>query len=124
MKKAYSFYVYITTNPRKSTLYTGMTNNLMRRTIEHFLNRGDKESFAGRYYCYNVVWFEWHQYVFNAIAREKQIKKMPRPEKEALISKMNPKWGFYNCEICGMWPPNEELLAAIKKAKNDGAGNK
>ena len=47
-----NYYVYITTNPRKTVLYTGVTNNLMKREIEHFENRGNCQNFAGRYYCY------------------------------------------------------------------------
>ena len=53
-----NYFVYITTNPKKTSLYTGFTNNLQRRMREHFLNRGKSKTFAGRYYCYNLVYFE------------------------------------------------------------------
>ncbi len=111
----HNYLVYMTTNPRKSTLYTGMTNNLIRRLVEHFQNRGKDDSFAGKYFCYNLVWFEWHKYVNNAIAREKEIKGFSRKKKETLIAEINSGWRFLNAEICGMWPPNQELLEALGK---------
>ena len=70
------FYVYITTNPNQDALYVGMTNNLEQRIIEHYLNRGKPETYAGKYYCYNLVFYEEYKYVNTAIAREKEIKKM------------------------------------------------
>ncbi len=115
MARTYNFWVYITTNPRKNTLYTGMSNNLARRLVEHYQNRGNQESFAGKYYCYNLVYFEWHQYVYNAISREKLIKEMTRKQKDDLIAEINPQWQFLNEEICGIWPPNDELLNILGK---------
>lgn len=106
--KEYNFWVYIVTNWKKTVLYVGMTNHLSRRLVEHYQNRGQKETFAGRYYCYNLVYYEWHQYVLNAITREKEIKKMLREQKEALIAEVNPEWKFFNTFICGTWPPNSE----------------
>ncbi|MEZ4962029.1 MAG: GIY-YIG nuclease family protein [Saprospiraceae bacterium] len=116
--KNHNYLVYMTTNPRKSTLYTGMTNNLVRRLVEHYQKRGNDETFAGKYFCYNLVWFEWHKYVYNAIGREKEIKGFTRKQKEDLIAEMNPEWRFFNAEICGMWPPNQELLEALGKEEN------
>ena len=108
----YNFVVYITTNPSQSALYTGMTNSIMRRLLEHYLNRGKPETFAGRYYCYNLIWFEWHQYVYDALSREKSIKQFTREQKEALINEMNVQRRFLNADICGVWPPTAEMIAA------------
>ena len=107
MEKEYNFWVYILTNWKKTVVYVGITSNLKRRLIEHYKNRGKHETFAGRYYCYNLVYYEWYQYVHNAIAREKEIKKMLRSRKNALIEEVNPDWKFYNALICGEWPPSE-----------------
>jgi len=105
MDKEYNFWVYILTNWKKTVLYVGMTNDLSRRLMEHYNQRGNPDTFSGRYYCYNLVYTEWHQYVLNAIAREKEIKNMLRAGKVALIEEQNPDWKFFNAEICGQWPP-------------------
>jgi len=116
--KNYTFWVYIVTNPTKTTLYTGITNNIARRLVEHYINRGKPNSFAGRYYCYNLIWWEWHQYVFNAIGREKELKRFTRKQKEELIDKFNSERLFYNREICGKWPPDKEMLEAVTSIHN------
>ena len=92
----YTFYIYILTNPSKTTLYTGFTENLSRRLQEHYENRGNPSTFAGRYFCHNLVYYEVFQYVNEAIAREKQIKKWKRSKKEALINANNPQWESLN----------------------------
>ena len=85
MSKTYNFWVHIVTNWKKTTLYTGVTNNLTQRLKEHYDNRGKPETFAGKYFCHNLVYYEWHQYVFNAFTVEKTITLMKREEKVALI---------------------------------------
>ena len=54
----HQYYIYIVTNPQKTSLYTGLTNNLSRRIVEHWLNRGKDDTYAGKYYCYNLVYYE------------------------------------------------------------------
>ena len=108
MPRDYRFYVYILTNPERKVLYTGVTNNLAARLKEHYDNRGKEKTFAGRYYCYNLVYFEVHQYILNAIRQEKWIKYLSRSEKESLIAQHNPEWKFLNREVCGEWPPKYE----------------
>jgi len=80
--RKYEFYVYITTSPRKNILYIGVTNNLPRRLQEHFENRGQPKTFAGKYHCYNLVFYEKKQYINDAIAREKQLKSWSRKKKD------------------------------------------
>jgi putative endonuclease len=111
------FYVYITTNPNQDALYVGFTNNLEQRVIEHFLERGKKETHAGKYYCYNLIFFEEYKYVNAAIAREKEIKKWRREKKELLISATNPKWENLNKQIFGQWPLAEEEELFHRKNK-------
>ena len=82
-----------------------MTNNIVFRLKEHFDNRGTTLSFTGKYYCYNLIYFECHQYVNEAIEREKTIKKLRRESKMELILSMNPAMAFLNKQICGEWPP-------------------
>lgn len=89
-----TYYVYITTNPKKTVLYTGVTNNLQQRMSQHYENRGKPESFAGKYYCYNLIYYEEYTEIKQAIEREKEIKLMRRELKEALINEVNPSWKF------------------------------
>ncbi len=110
MKTEHDYWVYILTNWKKTVLYVGITNNLSRRLLEHYNNRGKPKTFTGKYYCYNLVYYEWHQYVNNALTREKEIKKLLREKKIALIEEANPEWKFFNAFICGGWPPNDSKL--------------
>ena len=98
------YYVYITTNSKKTVLYTGRTDNLPQRITEHWLNRGKPDTFAGKYQCYNLLYFEHSKYVLNTIEREKEIKGWLRSKKESLITEFNPAWKFLNSEIME-WPP-------------------
>ena len=93
-----NYFVYITTNSKKTTLYVGVTNDLYTRMLQHFYDRGGS-SFAGRYYCYNLIYWERHDNPEDAIDREKEIKKWRREKKIQLIESMNPKWQFLNSEI-------------------------
>jgi putative endonuclease len=104
-EKEAAFFVYILTNPTKTTLYIGVTNNLAARLKEHWDNRGKPETFAGKYYCYNLVYYEVNPSINAAIAREKELKKWSRNKKIALIQSHNPEWFFLNRDICKDWPP-------------------
>jgi putative endonuclease len=101
---AYSFHVYIITNSTKSVLYTGFTNDLPQRLTEHYLNKGTTNSFTGKYHCYYLLYQEHHQYVNNAIAREKEIKGWIRTKKLDLIKSVNPRLKFLNKDVME-WPP-------------------
>ena len=89
-----NYYIYITTNPRKTVLYTGITNDLKRRVIEHFENRGDTQNFAGKYYCYKLLYYEYFSNINQAIIREKEIKNMSKYKKVELIKAKNPNMDF------------------------------
>ena len=100
------FVLYITTNPKRKILYIGVTNNLPQRLSEHYFNRGSKTSFAGKYYCYNLLYYEEGDDPYIAIGREKEIKGWKRAKKLELIESINPYWDFLNSEIM-KWPPDE-----------------
>ncbi|MCR6641662.1 MAG: GIY-YIG nuclease family protein [Sporocytophaga sp.] len=98
--KNYNFFVYITTNPGKTVLYTGVTNDLYSRMEQHFDDCiNEKKTFAGKYFCYNLIYFERHTYIQHAIEREKEIKGWSRDKKKKLIDDFNPGWKFLNNEI-------------------------
>ena len=109
MIRQFQFYIYIVTNPERTVLYTGVTNDLSQRLIEHYSNRGQPETFAGKFYCYNLIYYENFQYINEAIRREKEIKGWSRKKKIELIKTMNPEWTFLNPTICEGWPPKEIL---------------
>jgi len=89
-----NYFVYITTNPGKTVLYTGVINNLVTRMQQHYENRGNPNSFAGKYYCYRLLFFERYTDINHAIEREKELKQMSRKAKEEIISAFNPNWNF------------------------------
>ena len=97
----HSYFVYIPTNKNKTVLYTGITNDLHRRLLEHEKSAIPLKSnaFAGRYNAYFLIFYERFKNVDNAIAREKEIKGWRREKKEALIKTLNPEWKFLNDEV-------------------------
>ena len=92
----HNYFVYITTNPHKTALYIGVTNDLRKRLFEHQEGKGTLKSFTGKYYCYNLIYYEHFQQIEHAIEREKQLKKWSRKKKEQLIETVNPNWNFLN----------------------------
>ncbi|MGC2398639.1 MAG: GIY-YIG nuclease family protein [Acidobacteriaceae bacterium] len=88
-KEDHHYYVYLLSS-RTRILYCGMSNDLMRRVAEH--KAGTAPGFTAAYRCERLVWYERHQYVLNAIDREKEIKSWTRAKKIALIEKENPSW--------------------------------
>jgi putative endonuclease len=88
-------YVYILASKRNGTLYTGVTADLIRRVYEHKHNMID--GFTKKYNVHNLVYYEIHENINNAIIREKQIKKWKRVWKIKLIEDKNPEWkDMYN----------------------------
>ena len=87
--KTGNYHVYIMTNKSK-TLYTGVTNDLIRRVLEH--KQKKIQGFTYRYNINKLVYFESTPDIRIAIAREKQIKGWTRAKKIALIESVNPDW--------------------------------
>jgi len=82
------YYVYILTNHTNTVLYTGVTNDLVKRVWEH-KNKFDSNSFTSKYNVSKLVYYEVLQTSYDAISREKQIKAGSRIRKLALIKKIN-----------------------------------
>jgi putative endonuclease len=89
--KQHNYFVYIMTNKNDTVLYTGVTNNLVRRVWEH-KNKFNSNSFTARYNINKLVYCENFQYIQDAIAEEKRIKAGSRTKKETLIRKQNSNW--------------------------------
>ena len=98
------YFVYILASQRNGTLYVGVTNDIVRRTWEH------KKDFIGgftkEYGVHNLVWYEVHNDINAAIAREKRLKRWNRAWKTRLIEQSNSGW---NC----LW---EKLTGEIARA--------
>lgn len=88
--KPRQFAVYILTNKYHTVLYTGVTNNLIRRVSEH--REGNVRGFTQKYHATNLVYYELLDDPQYAIAREKQIKNLVRRKKIAMIDVFNPTW--------------------------------
>jgi len=84
------YYVYILTNQSQTVLYTGVTNDLLRRVYEH--QNGLTKGFTAKYHVNRLVHYEITEDINTAIAREKQIKAGSRQDKNKLINASNPKW--------------------------------
>lgn len=82
--------VYMLASRRNGTLYTGVTSDLVKRVWAHRSNL--VEGFTKRYGVHRLVYFELHGDIYQAIQREKQIKKWNRAWKIELIEKTNPQW--------------------------------
>jgi putative endonuclease len=107
--------VYILASQRNGTLYTGVTSDLVKRIWEH---RSDLvDGFTKRYGVHCLVYFELHSEMYEAIRREKQIKKWNRAWKIDLIEKANSQWHDLWSTIVG-----GEDLASRFRGKDEGGG--
>ncbi len=97
--KAREYCVYIMTNTHHTVLYTGVTNNLQRRVLEH--KNGIGSAFTKKYNVHKLVYYEVGSDIYSAIAREKQIKGGSRQKKIELINSMNPEWKDLYEELFG-----------------------
>ena len=96
------YFVYIMTNVSR-TLYTGVTNNLVRRVYEH--KNKIIPGFTSRYNITELVYFEETSDVQAALTREKEIKGWRRAKKSQLSASVNPKW----LDLSSKWHEDEIL---------------
>jgi putative endonuclease len=82
--------VYLLASRRNGTLYIGVTSNLIKRVWEHKENF--VEGFTKKYAVHDLVWYEQHETMAAAIAREKALKEWKRAWKLELIEQANPDW--------------------------------
>jgi putative endonuclease len=93
------YYVYILASQKYGTLYIGITSNLLQRVYQH--KEDLAEGFTKKYRVHTLVYYEVHGDVYEAILREKQIKKWRRDWKINLIEKNNPQWLDLYTELIG-----------------------
>lgn len=96
MRKA--SYVYLLTNKHNNVLYTGVTNDLIRRVYEH--KNKLVAGFTQKYNVDRLVYYEVCGSIVVAIEREKQIKGWSPKKKQDLINTLNPKWDDLYRSLC------------------------
>ena len=98
-----TYWIYIMASRRNGTIYTGMTNDLMRRVAEHKKREGN--GFTATYGVTMLVYYERFGIPSDAISREKKLKRWHRKWKLSLIEARNPRW----LDLCG----DDGAIAAI-----------
>lgn len=93
----HQYAVYILTNRGHNVLYTGVTNDLQRRVLEHKSKKGSV--FTSKYNVNILVYYELGEDINQAILREKQIKAGSRQDKRDLIPRANPEWKDLYAEL-------------------------
>lgn len=88
-KKQRFYFVYILAS-LSGTLYTGITNSIYYRTLQH--KSKETPGFTSKYDVSRLVYYERFNDVRAAIRREKEIKGWTRKKKIALVESMNSKW--------------------------------
>lgn len=83
-------FVYIITNKRNGTLYTGLSTDLVKRTLQHKQEIAD--GFTKKFGLKRLVYYEMHSDIQAAAHRERLLKKWHREWKIRLIEEMNPDW--------------------------------
>jgi len=90
MSREHKYYTCILTHEKHDIFYVGVTNNIQRRIAEHKV--ATYGTHVGRYNIKKLVYFEEHQWIQEAIKREKTIKKWKQQWKINIITEMNPNW--------------------------------
>jgi len=93
-----AFYVYMMTNRSRVVLYTGITNDLVRRVWEH--QNAEVKGFTKIYKVNRLVYYETFEDPLNAISREKEIKGWRRSKKNASVQTLNPTWADLLSVLC------------------------
>ena len=106
--KQHNYYVYLLTSHDNSVFYVGVTNDLIRRIIEHKIQRND--GFTSRYGVNRLVYFEMFSNVEDAIKREKQMKRYKRLWKVNLVNSVNAEWD----DLSGQIGITKEMLDCAK----------
>ena len=99
-----TYFVYMLASKSYGTLYTGVTNDLIRRVWEH--REGVVAGFTTKYGVKMLVWYERHGDIHEAIAREKRLKRWRRDWKISLIEEDNPRWTDLYPGLVRGWVPD------------------
>src|SRR5712692_4727473 len=111
-------YAVYTLASRSQNLYTGVTNNLERRMIEH--RQGLVPGFTSRYKIFRLVHVELFRDIRDAIAREKEIKGWRREKKIWLIKRNNPTWE----DLAAQFPSEHNKQKQIPHRRSPKTGDR
>ncbi len=111
------YFVYIMANRLRTTLYIGVTGNLVHRVWEH--RQGVIQGFTEEYRCQDLVYFENCPDVRSAITREKQLKGWRRVKKDELVQSSNPGWRDLGDEILDPQGAARGPSASLHSARDD-----
>ena len=123
MPLEHHYYVYLMTNWNNKVMYVGITNNLERRVYEH--KQKLLKGFTEKYKVNKLVYFEETGDVWEALAREKEIKKWRREKKNNLVQSLNPRWidlseGWFKISRCARNDKEESVLYdGMKRVRHD-----
>jgi putative endonuclease len=124
MTREWRFWVYIMAS-KSRRLYTGVTNDIVRRVREH--KEGRIEGFTRRCRINRLVYSERFHYIGNAIEREKEIKSWDRGKRVALIESTNPTWEDLSLEwgkpIQCLRPSTSNKQQTSRSARDDNFDN-
>lgn len=109
--------VYILASKRNGTLYIGVTSDLIKRVWQH--REGLADGFTKMYNVKMLVWYERHETMESAIAREKAMKKWLRKWKLEAIEKTNPNWLDLWPQITGEAPKHNAMPSSINSSQAD-----
>jgi putative endonuclease len=113
------YFVYLLNSSSRRVLYTGVTNALVTRVLEH-REAKDPRSFTAQYRAFRLVYYEEYSDVRSAIAREKRIKGWTRAKKDALVRSMNPQWR----DLVSQWEKKYGIKFEINGVFRAGEGQK
>ena len=107
-----AYYVYILANRTHTTLYIGVTNDLLRRVYEH---RAEVvPGFTARYHVDRLVYYEVFGSAYEAISREKALKGWRRSRKNELVERENPTWRDLYPELIGAAEETRETDSSLR----------
>ena len=118
--REHSYWVYIVASGPCGWLYVGMTNDLVRRIAEH--KHGQIDGYSRERGTDQLVWYEHHRYVDQAIRREKQIKRWLRPWKFQLVEAMNPHWTDLDPALATPSQPSSSSVTAPLSSRPQRSG--
>src|SRR5690606_34883499 len=106
-------FMYILTNKSNTTLYVGVTSDIVYRMNQHKVKQYPK-SFTARYNLDKLVYYEVFQMIGDAIGREKQLKAGSRAKKIALIESINPEWKDLFENVVREFGSDQQQIAALR----------